>query len=399
MNATHPCPPDTALPVLVVGAGPAGLATAAELSRRQVPYRLLERGESLGHSWTQLYDSLVLHTGRHMSALPGRRFQRGTPLFPSRDHLVEYLRDYAAAFSLRVEAGMDVVSLRRSAVGWCATLKDGSTIDTGAVVMATGIMANPRMPVIPRREDFQGRVLHSVEYRRPAPFAGRRVLVVGVGNSGGEIASELGNAGVDVTVVARSGAHVVPLAIGGVPIQYLARAVRVLPRTAQEFVVRQVQRVSERRRGPPVLPRPAHSSLDAIPLIGFHLVDAIREGRVKVKLGALQSFTADGVTFSDQTLESFDCVILATGFAPALSPLGKQVTTDDRGFALRSDRVTSRDQPGLYFVGHNYDATGGLANIRRDAPLVAERIAQCRVVAIRMRSDRDAAIKAAAQNR
>lgn len=369
--------PDPAYPVLVIGAGPAGLATAASLARRGIAYRLLERGEALGHSWAQLYDSLVLHTGRHMSTLPGRRFPAGTPLFPTRADFIRYLRDYAASFALTVETGCDVGELRRSAHGWCATLGDGRHVEGSSAVICTGIIANPRLPELPGREVYRGRLMHSVEYRRPDGFQGKRVLVVGVGNSGGEIGSELARAGASVTLLVRSGANVVPLTIAGIPIQYLSYALRRLPRSVQEVVVRHVQRATDRTRGAPVIPRPAHSALDAIPIIGFHLVDAITEGQATVKLGTIDHLTPDGATFSDGTSAAFDAIILATGFAPALGMLGTLVRHDARGFAVRRDRVTSADQPGLYFVGHNYDATGGLSNIRRDAVLVAGRIAWC----------------------
>src|SRR5690606_21933444 len=166
---------------------------------------------------------------------------------------------------------------------------------------------------------------------------GERVLVVGVGNSGGEIASELARAGIDVTVAVRSGANVVPLTLAGIPIQYLATVVRKLPRPLQERVAGAVRRVSERRRGPPVLPVPQHSALDAIPLIGFNLVDEIRAGRVHVRSG-IDTFTSDGVRFTNGEQEDFDTVILATGFRPALAPLGNLVRRDARGFALRVDR-------------------------------------------------------------
>ena len=112
-----------------------------------------------------------------------------------------------------------------------------------------------------------------------------------------------------------------------------------------------------------------------MPLIGFHLVDAIRAGLVTVRVGELAAFTPTGVRYADGSAEAFDVVLLATGFTAALDPLGALVRRDRQGFAMRSDRVTSADQPGLYFVGHNYDATGGLANIRTDARLAAERIA------------------------
>ena len=98
----------------------AGLATAAELSRRGVPYRVFERGPSLGTSWVNAYDSLRLHTGRHMSTLPRHGYPRGTPLFPTRDQFVAYLRDYAAHASLKVESDSDVTSVRPEGEGWVA---------------------------------------------------------------------------------------------------------------------------------------------------------------------------------------------------------------------------------------------------------------------------------------
>jgi len=201
------------------------------------------------------------------------------------------------------------------------------------------------------------------------------VLVVGVGNSGGEIASELATVAASVAIAVRSGANVVPREIAGVPIQYVAYWIRKLPRRWQERIVALVGRVIERRQGPPVLPRSVHGPLDAIPIIGFHLTDAIRAGRVAVRPG-VERLTTSGARFDDGRDESYDVVLLATGFTAALAPLGALVRTDARGFALRSDRVTSADQPRLWFVGHNYDATGGLFNIARDAPLAAAAIAR-----------------------
>lgn len=362
-------------PVLVIGAGPAGLATAAELTRRGVAYGLVERGPTPAHSWVNTYDSLTLHTGKHMSALPGRNFSRRTPLFPTRDDFLAYLDDYTRRFALRVETGVQVDKVAREREVWIARAGNRE-FAARTLVMATGIMAKPRVPTIPGRELFRGEVRHSVEYRRPAPYAGKRVLVVGVGNSGGEIASELGRAGVDVTVLVRSGANVVPREILGVPIQYIAYGMRNLPRSTREKIAAMVQRMSEARRGPPVLPRPSHGPLDAVPIIGFHLVDAIKAGQVRMRLGSIQCFTTAGVRFSDGGTETYDVVILATGFLPALDPLGELVRRDAQGFAIRSDRVTSADQPHLYFVGHNYDVTGGLANIRVDAGIVADRVAR-----------------------
>jgi cation diffusion facilitator CzcD-associated flavoprotein CzcO len=360
--------------VVVVGGGPAGLATSRELRRRRIAHVVLERGEAAGHCWMHLYDSLTLHTGKHLSTLPGMSFGRAVPIFPSRRDFVAYLHRYVEVFELPMETGRAVSAIERGPTGWIVRTEQG-TITAGDVVMATGILSAPRVPVLPGRDRFRGRIMHSVEYRRPAGFQGRRVLVVGVGNSGGEISSELASAGARVAVAVRSGANVVPLTLAGVPIQYLAFAMRGLPMRARRRIAGVVGTITELRRGKPVLPRPAHGPLDAIPLIGFRLVDAIKAGTVVVR-PPIAELMEDGVRFADGSAEPFDDIILATGFSAALAPLGGLVRTDAKGFALRTDRVTSADQPHLYFVGHTYDATGGLYNIRRDAGLAAERIAQ-----------------------
>ena len=361
-------------PVVVVGGGPAGLATSAELRRRRIEHVVLERGEAAGHTWMNLYDSLTLHTGKHLSTLPGMSFDRSVPIFPSRHDFVSYLHRYVEVFELPIETGRTVTAMERNGDTWVVRT-DAGTVRARDVVIATGIVAGPRMPSVAGREQFRGRVMHSVEYRRPAGFQGRRVLVVGVGNSGGEIGSELANAGAHVTVAVRSGANVVPLQLGGIPIQYLAFAMRGLPRAARRGIADLVGKLTEARRGKPVLPKPPHGPLDAIPLIGFNLVDAIRAGRIAVR-GGISALTPDGARFTDGVEQPFDDVIFATGFSPALSALGGLVRTDGKGFAMRTDRVTSADQANLYFVGHTYDATGGLYNIKRDAGLAAERIAR-----------------------
>jgi cation diffusion facilitator CzcD-associated flavoprotein CzcO len=323
-----------------------------------------------------------------MSGLPGMRIPRSAPLFVPRHQFVGYLHEYARRFALPIRTGWDVHRVERLTADEDARWRVQAVvhganveIDANDIVVATGIVANPRIPVVPGRDEFEragGRVLHSVAYRRPNDLIGTRILIVGVGNSGGEIASELAGVATRVTVSVRSGANVVPREILGIPIQYLARYIRKLPRPAREAVVRAVGRIVEKRRGPPVLPRPPHSPLDAIPLIGFHLVDAIRAGTIDVR-GAVECLTTTGARFADRKTPAevpYDVVILATGFSAALAPLGRLIRVDEKGFALRKDRVASADQDGLYFVGHNYDATGGLFNIARDAQLAATEIAR-----------------------
>jgi indole-3-pyruvate monooxygenase len=364
---------DSRFPVIVIGAGPAGLATSYELKRRGLRHIVLERGEREGWSWANLYDSLTLHTGKHLSTLPGMKFPRSAPIFLPRAEFCEYMERYRRTFALPIETGAEVTLLEYGDGSWRVKTRDGELIARG-VVVASGIIANPVIPGIPGAELFTGRLMHSVNYRRPAGFEGRRVLVVGVGNSGGEIGSELARAGAQVTVAVRSGANVVPLTLFGLPIQYASYVMRKLPRFAQERIVGVVRRMTELRRGPPVLPLPSHGPLDAIPLIGFNLVDAIREGLIDVR-GTLAELTTSGARFTDGSEAEFDHIILATGFRSALA-FAPGVPVDARGFAVRADRVRSARHPDLFFVGHNYDASGGLLNIKLDASLAARQLSR-----------------------
>ena len=358
---------------LVIGAGPAGLATSAALSRERVQHVVLERGEQLGQTWANLYDSLVLHTAKGLSALPGLRFSRATPLFPSREDFLSYLHRYADRFQLPVETRADVASLSRANGTWTARTTAGVLVEARSVVVATGIVSNPYVPEIPGRQLFGGRVLHSVEYRRPDGFTGRRVLVVGAGNSAGEISVELARAGADVTLAVRTGASVIPREIAGIPIQYFAVVLASLPMTVQRTVAAAMAATSAFVRGSAVLPRPPVKSCPNVPLIGFHMADLLRDGTIRLK-GGLAEFTSSGVRFTDESEQPFDVVILATGYRAAVGMMRNLIRLDPCGFALRRDKVVSVDRPDLYFVGHNYDIRGGLLNISRDARLAAERI-------------------------
>jgi len=359
--------------VVIVGAGPAGLATAYELQRRSIECRVLERGDRPGFTWAHLYDSLILHTGRHLSALPGRPLPRSLPLFVPRAAYADYLADYAKSLHAPIETGVAVTRIEHAGANWQLHTSAGD-YTSRALVMATGIVGNPYVPDFPGRAVYGGQVLHAAAYRRPADLVGPRLLVVGAGNSGGELASELAAAGRAVDIAIRSGVNVVPRDLAGIPTQYLAYAIQHWPRPLQRAIASAVGRLAIWRRGRSPLPRTSLSPIDAIPLLGYHLDDAVRAGRIRVRPG-LARLTGSGAAFVDGSTENYDAILLATGYRHELDALGPLVRTDPTGHALRRDRVTSSDHDGLWFVGHNHDATGGLSNIARDAGAVATAIA------------------------
>lgn len=363
------------LDVTVVGGGPGGLAVSQQLAVWGVSNVVLERGDRAGWMWEHVYDSLRLHTGKHLSSLPGMKFPSGTSLFPSRREFVAYLYEYVERFRLPVRAGSEVIGLRHEGGAWTVE-SHGSNYRSHAVVVATGIMSSPIMPEFSGSSVFTGRVLHSTEYRRPDEFSDQRVLVIGIGNSAAEIASELAAAGVDVAVSVRSGANVVPRSVAGVPSQYFGWAMSWLPQSLHRATLGLAVKAGGLLggRGSSKLPVKARrDTCPDVPLIDSGIMRQIHSGVIDVLPGVVE-YTDAGVLLADGTDWTCDTVILATGYRAAIQWMGEYGIRDECGFADRRDRVQSSMYPGLYFVGHNYDGRGGLYNIRIDAKRIARLI-------------------------
>jgi cation diffusion facilitator CzcD-associated flavoprotein CzcO len=184
---------------IIVGAGPAGLACAMTMRAAGLDVMVLEKAGQVGAVWRRHYDRLHLHTDRNHSGLPGMPMPSDYPAYPSRAQMVSYLENYAACFQIKPGFNTKVLRLRRHGARWLA--------DTSLV--ATGIADAPYRPSWPGMDIYSGVVVHSSNYRNPQTFSGRRALVIGFGNSGGEIALDLANAGVDVTLAVRSPVQII----------------------------------------------------------------------------------------------------------------------------------------------------------------------------------------------
>ena len=364
------------LDAVVVGGGPAGLAVSQQLGARGLSSVVLERGERAGWTWRHLYDSLRLHTGKHLSSLPGMPFPRRTPLFPSRLEFVEYLDSYAARFRLPVHTGVEATGLRQEDGGWLVETSYGE-YRAKAVVVATGIASEPKLPEFDGMSSYGGQMSHSSEYRAPDQSPARSILIVGIGNSGAEIASELAEAGRDVTLSVRSGANIIPRSIVGIPTQYFGWLLSALPSALQRRVTRELSRLGDLvRPGSARLPRKrAPDSCQDVPVIGRRILDLIGAGRVKKRPGIAEMNT-HGVRFLDGESWTGDAIVLATGYRGAIEWMGRYGDRDECGFGERRDRVRSSRHAGLYFMGHNYDGRGGLYNIRIDAKRVARLVSE-----------------------
>jgi indole-3-pyruvate monooxygenase len=352
---------------LIVGAGPAGLAVGAALRRAGVPFEIVERAHAVAAAWRRHYDRLHLHTPKQTSALPFLPFPDSASRYPSRDEVIEYLDDYAQTFELAPTFGVEVIRCERSGDRWRVETTHGAR-EARHLVIATGFSRMPRRIAWPGLDTFSGPVLHSSEYTSGERFRGQRVLVVGFGNSGAEIALDLAECGAESTVSIRGAVNVVPRDVLGVPITSLGRASRLLPLALADrinaLIVRlaigNLARFGLRKRADGPLAEIVRTR--QIPVIDVGTLAAIRDGRIAVR-PAIESSTHEAVRFADGRIETFHAIVLATGYESALNAMF--------GDALPADDATN----GLYFCGFNVVPTGLLREIALEAPRIAAKIA------------------------
>jgi len=361
---------------IVIGAGPAGLACAVTLGKIGMRVTVLEKTQSVGSSWRRHYDRLHLHTDRNHSGLPGMAMPGQYPTYPSRDQVVAYLEAYAAHFKLEPTFNTSVSRIGRDGAHWRADTSQGP-ITAPVMVIATGIANTPYRPSWTGFETYAGEMIHSSDYKNAAQFAGKRVLVVGFGNSGGEIALDLAEANVDVTMSVRSAVQILPRDLLGFPILSWAILYRRLPARLVDAVnapvlrlaIGNIERLGLRRAAKG--PRQMVEQHGRVPLIDIGTLAKIRDGAIAVRDG-IDRFTTQGVVFAGAKTEMFDAVILATGYRPDLQLLipGIDGVFDRHGLPLITGRPTAA--PGLYFCSQITVPTGQLREIGIEAQRIAK---------------------------
>ena len=361
---------------VVIGAGPAGLASAAELRRRGVPAVVLERTDGVAASWRGRYDRLRLNTSRWISKLPGGRYAPGTGVFPSRDEVVRYLEDYATDNALDVRLNTEVQRIDRDGAGWVVRTS-GADVSAEHVVVAAGYEHTPHIPDWPGRERFHGSLLHAADYRNPGPYRDRDVLVVGPGCSGMEIAYDL----------ADGGAARVRLAVRTPPNMLLRTPIgpafalllsRVRPQRADRIVnfVRSKAIGDLTEYGLPVPEEGTFSRLHRLhvapAIIDKVVVEAIRQRRIEIVAG-VESLDETGAGLADGTRIEPDTVIAATGYRRGLEAMvGHLGVLDDEGMPRAF--AAEAPAPGVRVVGYHH-LPAQLRYSGREATRVAKAIA------------------------
>ncbi|MFD5279422.1 flavin-containing monooxygenase [Streptomyces rubrogriseus] len=355
--------------VCVIGAGLSGLATGHALKERGISFVCLEKAPDVGGLWRQPgagergpgYQSLHLNTAKQLTGYADFPMPSDYPLYPRHDQVAAYLRSFAEWAGLldHVELRTEVVSVRQDADGgWTVVSRDADGTQTSRrfeqVVVASGHHTDPALPdPLPAGADsFAGTILHSLDYRDGGDFAGRRVVVVGLGASAVDIAADLSRHAERTLLSVRRGLHIVPKQVFGMSLDEIAEAPwwNEMPFAERRKWVEQALLVARGRLSDYGLPEPDHPILSSATTLSDEILSRIRHGAVTPK-PAIASFESDRVVFTDGSSETADTVVYCTGFHmtfPFLPP-GCPVTADGAVELYR--RIVPADRPGLYFVG------------------------------------------------
>ncbi|MEO8836859.1 MAG: NAD(P)-binding domain-containing protein, partial [Caldimonas sp.] len=315
-------------------------------------------------------------------ALPGLPLGAELPRYVPREGVVAYLATYAERAGIAPRFGCEATAIvPDGAGGWRTTLADGAAIGARVVVVTTGANNHPNVPAIEGQGGFAGEIVHSRAYRSAAPFAGRRVLVVGMGNTGAEIALDLAEHGVKVALSVRSPVNVVYRDVLGRPTQRTSLALALLPtalgdRIASwlcDLTVGDLGRYGLRRSR--VSPMKELREQGRTPVIDVGTLARIKAGEIAVYPG-LGRLGAGHAEFVDGRRADVDVVILATGYRSGVAALFPQTPVPVDATGLPSEPVGRGALDGVFFVGFDVRQPGGLLRtIALQARAVAAAIA------------------------
>lgn len=337
--------------VVVIGGGQSGLAVGYYLRRSGLSYVILDNAKEAGGAWPRMWKSLRLFSPAQWSSLPGMLMLGGGDYYPTRDEVIAYLKNYETKYALPVHRPIDVRHVKKTSNGFELETDAGAYYAT-AVVSATGSFNNPHIPVFKGIDSFKGELLHSSQYMQPEHFAGRRVAVVGEGNSGAQILAELSKVA-DTIWVTQKEPRFLPDHVDG----------RVLFDAATQMY--EAQKAGKDYKPP---------SLGDIVMVPP--VKEARERNVLQSLPPFDHFTSDSIVWADGTEKKIDAIIFCTGFRPSLNHLSKLLPIAETHPNTNGTKSTAVD--GLWLVGYGHwtgFASATLIGVGRSAKATADQIA------------------------
>ncbi len=344
----------------IIGAGSSGITALKALVDRGIPCDCFEKSDAVGGNWvfgnrngmSSSYSTLHINTSRERMEYADFPMPASYPDFPRHDHIARYFNDYVDRFGLRekIAFGTGVEHARKGEDGvWEVELEGGETRRYDAMLVANGHHWDPRWPEPPIPGSFAGQQMHAHEYKEPDQLAGRRVVVVGMGNSAMDIAVDASYHALSTTLVARRGVHVVPKYILGRPLDAGVRPSRV-PFT---WLLRGMQVVTRATVGPMErygLPRPDHRLGQAHPTVSSRILDRLAHGAIAVK-PEIAELTGGGVRYVDGSEQEADLIVYCTGYKISFPFLAGGLVEAPENRLVLYKRIFSPEHRGLCFIG------------------------------------------------
>lgn len=383
---------------IIIGAGPAGLATGGALHHLGKDCLLLEQSGYVGNAWRNHYERLHLHTAKSYSHLPHYDLPEEFARYPARQQVVRYLNDYAKHFQLEPKFYQKVtaitplspqsfndITLTNQPVRWQVTSEDTQTGKISVftcqnVVVATGFNHLPKMPQWQGMDSFNGEIIHSHAYKNGKVFEGKRVLVVGFGNSGAEIAIDLWEHGAKPSMSVRSPVNVLPKEIFGFPTLAMGIWQQHLPSKLADMISKIGMRLTMGDLTQYGLQPMQHGPMteirknDRVPMLDIGTISLIKRGEITVYPG-IQSISGSTVTFTDNHQADFDSILTATGYQPKVAEL---LPNDLVQKLIYNGRPTISGEEscakGLYFIGFDISPAGMFRKIAIEAKNIAQKI-------------------------
>lgn len=343
----------------VIGAGPSGLAAGKALADRGVVFDWFEKGSMVGGLWridndngeVAAYETLHLNSSRPLTQYPSFPMPEDWPDYPPHTLMAQYFQDFAEHFGLleRITFNTPVTKVERLAEGGWAVTTDAGTRTYEHVVIANGHHSTPKIPEFPGT--FTGESFHAHDYMTPEVFAGKDVLVLGVGNSGMDLACDATKLASNVLLATRHGVHVMPKYVFGRPIdQWGSPLSAYLPFRVERRLYELMLRLSVGKPENRGLPKPDHRLLSAHPTVSSELHDRVGHGDVTMKPN-VERFDGDTVWFTDGSSAHVDVLVYATGYSVALPFLDRALYDPAGNTMPLYQRVLTPKLPGLFFVG------------------------------------------------
>lgn len=364
---------------LIIGAGPAGLAMAGRMRKAGLDFEIIEQSKKVGNAWHNHYDRLHLHTVKQWSHLPHLPFPEHYPLYVPRQELTQYFADYASHFKIQPHFEEQATAITKQPDGhWEIKTHSGKSYLAENVIISTGVNRVPNRPEWPGQEKFKGTISHSLSYKNPSPYLGKSVLVIGMGNTGAEVALDLSEKGVDTYISVRHPISVVPRDLNGRPVQVTSKQLAKLPLGLGDWLGSQIRKVyfgnlsKYGLESSTVHPAVQLRETGKTPIVDIGTIKAIKEGKIKV-VKEVDHFTATSVHFKTGEPIDVDAVLLATGYKAKVEDFLERAEELLDRYGCPSRPIGDAYHKGIYFLGFdNYKLGGILGTINTDSQLILE---------------------------